>query len=203
MNKSLLLITLIAFSFNTHAQNPDGKLAKAVQKVYSEYKMYFDSSLLDKYVVLDKEKSYLVNSRTLKLKPLSRQDVQSFEFDEFSLTFAILYKGDTIRRLPACRLDTAQNLMALGTPSNPVHHGDALPPYLDLVKGKIAFDYKKLQKLLRKMKLEITGIDLKSLPAAGKKEYIWEVVTSCPDTKCRQLQVSASNGKILADTNPG
>jgi hypothetical protein len=52
------------------------------------------------------------------------------------------------------------------------------------------------------MKLEITGIDLKSLPSAeGKKEYIWEVITSCPDTKCRQLQVSASNGKILADTN--
>jgi len=202
MSKSLLLFTFIAFSLHTHAQNFDSKLSIAVQKVYSEYKMYFDSNLLSKHVVLDKEKSFLFNSRSLKLKTLSKQDLGSFEFDEFSLTFAILYKGDTIRRLPACRLDTLQNLMALGTPSNPVHHGDVLPPYLDLVKGKITFDYQKLQKMLRKMKLGITSIDLKSLPDAGNKEFVWQVTAHCPDARCRQLQISAINGKILADTNP-
>jgi hypothetical protein len=206
MKRPLLLITLIVFSFSTRAQNLESKVSKAVQKVYNEYKLYFDSSLLPKYVVLDKEKSYLVNSRTLKLKSLARLGNGSFDFDEFSLSFIFLYKGDTITHLPACRLDTFQNLMALGTPSNPVHHGDLLPPYMALVKGDINFSYKKLQSLLHKMKIETVSIDLKNQPQVtetkGKTEYMWVVTTACPEIKCREIQVSASNGKILAEIKP-
>ena len=158
MMRPLLLITLIAISFSIQAQNFNSKVSKAVQKVYSEYKLYFDSSLLNKYVVLDKERSYLVNARTQKIRSITRAD-DAFAFDEFSLTFAFVYKGDTIKRFPACRLDTYENLMALGTPSNPVRHGDLLPPYLALVKGDINFNYKKLQSLLQKMKIEPVSID--------------------------------------------
>jgi hypothetical protein len=205
MMRTLLFSALIAIAFNTRAQNHGYKLDKAIQKVYSEYKLYFDSSLLDKYVVLDKEKSYLVNSRTQKIRSIARAD-DAFAFDEFSLSFAFVYKGDTIRHLPPCRLDTFQNLMALGTPSNPIHHGDALPPYMALVKGDIAFNYKKLRGLIQKMKLETVSIDLKKLPsvseAKDKKEYMWVVTTACPEIKCRELQVSADKGKILADIMP-
>ena len=205
MMRPLLLITLIAFSFSSQAQSFNNKVSKAVQKVYSEYKLFFDSSLLDKYVVLDKEKSYLVNARTQKIKSITRAD-DAFAFDEFSLTFAFVYKGDTIKRFPACRLDTSQNLMALGTPSNPVRHGDLLPPYMALVKGDINFSYKKLQSLLQKMNIEPVSIDLKNQPQVtetkGKTEYMWVVTTACPEIKCRELQVSAANGKILADIKP-
>ncbi len=205
MMRPLLLITFIAFAFTSQSQNFNNKVSKAVQKVYSEYKLFFDSSLLDKYVVLDKEKSYLVNAGTQKIRSIVRAD-DAFAFDEFSLTFAFVYKGDTIKRFPACRLDTFQNMMALGTPSNPVHHGDLLPPYMALVKGDINFSYKKLQSLLKKMKVEPVSIDLKNQPQVaevkGKTEYMWVVTTACPDIKCRELQVSAANGKILADIKP-
>ena len=188
--RPLLLITLIAFSFNSQAQNFNNKVSKAVQKVYSEYKLFFDSSLLDKYVVLDREKSYLVNAGTQKIRSIARADD----------------KGDTIKRFPACRLDTMQNMMALGTPSNPVRHGDLLPPYMALVKGDINFSYKKLQSLLQKMNIEPVSIDLKNQPQVtevkGKTEYMWVVTTACAEIKCRELQVSASNGKILADIKP-
>lgn len=202
MIRPLLLIILIAFSFCSQAQNFNGKVSKAVQKVYSEYKLFFDSSLLDKYVVLDRERSYLVNAQTQKIRSLTRAD-DTFAFDEFSLTFAFVFKGDTIRRLPACRLDTMENLMALGTPSNPVRHGDLLPPYRALVKGDIHFSYKQLQGLLQKMKVVPVHVDLKYQPQVseikGNTEYRWVVTTSCPQIKCRELQVSAKNGKILAD----
>jgi len=201
--RPLLLIILIAFSYSTHAQSAERKLSKAVQKVYSEYKLYFDSSLLAEYIVLDKQKSYLINSGTQKIKTIALAD-DSFVFDEFSLTFAFVYKGDTVIRFPRCRLDTDQHLMALGTPGNPVRHGDALPPYMQLVKGNIKFDYKKLKTLLNKMKLETTETSLQSFDAGkeGKKEYRWVVTTSCPDLKCRQLQIAADDGKILADIKP-
>jgi hypothetical protein len=203
--KPLLFITLIAFSINSQAQNFNNKVSKAVQKVYSEYKLFFDSSLLDKYVVLDKEKSYLVNAGTQKIRSIARAD-DAFAFDEFSLTFAFVYKGDTIKRFPACRLDTMQNMMALGTPSNPIRHGDMLPPYKALVKGDINFSYKKLQNLLQKMKIEPVSIDLKYQPQVtevkGKTEYMWVITTACPEIKCRELQVSADHGKILADIKP-
>jgi len=200
--RPLHLITCIVFSLSTRAQNLDTKVSKAVQTVYAQYKLFFDSSLLMKYVVLDKTKSYLVNSQTQKIKTLALAD-DSFVFDEFSLSFAIVYKGDTIRHLPACRLDTHENLMALGTPSNPVQHGDVLPPYLELVKGNIKFDYKKLQVLLRKTQVETTAINLQNADETdGKKSYVWAVTTACPDTKCKQLQISAGNGKLLAEKNP-
>ena len=205
MIRPLLLISLIAFSFSSQAQNFNNKVSKAVQKVYSEYKLFFDSSLLDKYVVLDKEKSYLVNSGTQKIRSIARAD-DTFAFDEFSLTFAFVYKGDTIKRFAACRLDTMQNLMALGTPSNPIRHGDMLPPYMALVKGDINFSYKKLQSLLLKMKIEPVSIDLKYQPQVteikGKTEVMWVVTTACPEIKCRELQVSADKGKILSDIKP-
>ncbi|MBK8521307.1 MAG: hypothetical protein IPL54_10680 [Chitinophagaceae bacterium] len=205
MMRTLLFFTLIAFAFNTRAQNFNNKVSKAVQKVYSEYKLFFDSSLLDKYVVLDKEKSYLVNSRMQKIISIARAD-DAFTFDEFSLTFAFVYKGDTIKRFPACRLDTMQNMMALGTPSNPIRHGDMLPPYSALVKGDINYSYKKLQGLLQQMKIEPVSIDLKNQSQVtefkGKTEYRWVVTTACPEIKCRELQVSATNGKILADRKP-
>jgi hypothetical protein len=195
--RTFLFVTLFFIAFKTNAQNLNSLVSKAVQRVYTEYKMFFDSSLLTKYVVLDTKRSYLVNSQTQKIKTLAIAD-NNFAFDEFSLSFAIVYNGDTIKYLPACRLDTHENLMALGTPTNPVHHGDLLPPYLELVKGNIKFDYKKLQKLLYKMKLEATSIDLK--PAATN--YVWIVTTACPEIKCRQIQISAVNGKILADKTP-
>jgi hypothetical protein len=207
MMRPILLLSLIILSFNTQSQDFKYKVSKAVQTVYNEYKLYFDSSLLDKYIVLDNKKSYLVNSLTQKIKALALAD-NTFAFDEFSLSFIIVYNGDTIKHLPACRLDTLQNLMALGTPSNPVHHGDALPPYLELVKGNIPYNYKKLQKFLHKMKLETTHIDLKKMPSTGelseveKTGYMWVVTTACPEIKCRELQISATNGKILADKNP-
>jgi hypothetical protein len=200
--RPLLLITLIAFSFSSQAQNFNNKVSKAVQKVYSEYKLFFDSSLLDKYVVLDKEKSYLVNARTQKIRSITRAD-DAFAFDEFSLTFAFVYKGDTIKRFPACRLDTFQNLMALGTPSNPVRHGDLLPPYMALVKGDINFSYKKLQSLLQKMKIDPVSIDLKNQPQVAetksKQQYNWLVTTACPDVKCKDVVISATNGKVQSD----
>jgi hypothetical protein len=193
---------LIAFSFSSQAQNFNNKVSKAVQKVYSEYKLFFDSSLLDKYVVLDKEKSYLVNARTQKIRSITRAD-DAFAFDEFSLTFAFVYKGDTIKRFPACRLDTFQNLMALGTPSNPVRHGDLLPPYMALVKGDINFSYKKLQSLLQKMKIDPVSIDLKNQPQVAetksKQQYNWLVITACPDVKCKDVVISATNGKVQSD----
>jgi hypothetical protein len=199
MMKPLLLITLIALSFSSQSQNLDTKVLKAVQTVYNQYKLFFDSSLLDKYVILDTKKSYLVNSQTQKIKTLAIAD-NIFAFDEFSLSFAVVYNGDTIRHLPPCRLDTFQNLMALGTPSNPVQHGDLLPPYVQLAKGNIKFEYKKLKALLQNMKLEATAINLQN--ATGKQKYSWAVTTACPDIKCRQLQISATNGKILADKIP-
>jgi hypothetical protein len=202
MIRSLPLLTLIVFSVSSQAQNINNKISKAVQKVYSEYKLFFDSSLLSKYVVLDLERSYLVNAQTQKIRSIARAD-DTFAFDEFSLTFIFVYKGDTIKRFPACRLDTMQNMMALGTPSNPVRHGDLLPPYKALVKGDINFSYKKLLGLLHKMKVVPVSVDLKNQPQAtelkGKTEYMWVVSTSCPEIKCRELHVSAENGKTLAD----
>ncbi len=203
MKRISLVTLLLAIAFSIHAQTLDQKLSKAVERVYKDYKVFFDSSLLDKYVVLDKMKSYLVNSGTQKIKTIALAD-DTFVFDEFSLKFAIVYKGDTIRHLPVCRLDTRQTLMALGTPSNPVRHGDVLPPYIELVKGNIKFDYKKLKGLLNKMKLETTETDLQVLSQGkeGKNEYMWVVTTSCPDLKCRQLRIDAANGKIIADIKP-
>jgi hypothetical protein len=202
MIRSILFITGIVFSLNSQAQNLDSKVAKAVQTVYNQYKLFFDSGLLDKFVVLDTKKSYLVNSQTQKIKTLAIAD-NTFAFDEFSLSFAVVYKGDTITHLPPCRLDTFQNLMALGTPTNPIHHGDALPPYMALVKGNIKFHYKKLRSLLQKKKIEHVSIDLKNMPpvngAKNKKEYMWVVNTACAAIKCRELQIDAGNGKILAD----
>jgi hypothetical protein len=162
--------------------------------------------------VLDKTKSYLVNSRTQKIRTIARAD-SSFVFDEFSLSFVFVYKGDTITHLAPCRLDTLQTLLPLGTPGNPIRHGDVLPPYQELVKGNIPFNYKKLKKLLQQMKLEFTAVDLQSLPFGGKDktaanhageklQYMWVVTTACPEIKCRQLQISATNGKILADKYP-
>ena len=200
MKTIFLFLVLLATVYSTHAQTLDQKVSKAVQRVYDDYKLYFDSSLLSKYVVLDKMKSYLVNSGTQKVKTIALAD-DTFVFDEFSLSFAIMYKGDTIRHLPVCRLDTRETLMALGTPSNPVHHGDVLPPYMELVKGNIRFDYKKLKSLLQKKKLQTTSINLKNQPSEAKK-YMWVVTTACPEIKCSELQVSASNGKILADIRP-
>lgn len=204
MVRSLLFITLIVLSFSSQSQNLDAKVDKAVQVVYKQYSLYFDSSLLGKYVVLDKNKSYLVHSQTQKIKTLALAD-DSFVFDEFSLSFALVYKGDTIRHLPVCRLDTYGTLMALGTPTNPVQHGDVLPPYQELVKGNIKFDYKKLQMLLQQMKLEITAVNLqKSFGKAdavknGKQQYNWLVTTACPDIKCKDVLISATNGKVQAD----
>lgn len=200
MKRLLLFTTLLAAAYCTHAQTLDQKVFKAVQKVYSEYKLYFDSSLLSKYVVLDKMKSYLVNSGTQKIKTIALAD-ERFVFDEFSLSFAIVYKGDTIRYLPVCRLDTSQTLMALGTPGNPVRHGDVLPAYKELIKGNIKFDYKKLKSLLQKMKLKTTSVHLKNQPLIEKK-YMWVATTSCPEIKCRELQIDAGNGKILTDLKP-
>ena len=203
--RTFLFFSFIFIALYSNGQNSTILLSKAVQKVYNEYKLYFDSSLLDKYVVLDKTKSYLVNSRTQKIKTIVRAD-DAFAFDEFSLSFAFVYKADTIKRFPPCRLDTFQNLMALGTPSNPIHHGDALPPYLELIKGNIKFDYKKLKSLLQEMKLESVSIDLKKQSpvneAKDKREYMWVVTTACPEIKCRELKISAANGKILADMKP-
>ena len=205
MIRPLLLITFLAFSCSTRAQNLNTKVAKAVERVYAQYKLFFDSNLLSKHVVLDKTTSYLVNSQTQKIKTLAIAN-DSFVFDEFSLSFAIVYKGDTIRHLPACRLDTHENLMALGTPSNPVQHGDLLPAYLQLAKGKIKFDYKKLHAVLQKMKVEATAIDLKkytlNAESNTQQAYMWVVTTACPDMKCKVLEVSARNGKILAEKNP-
>jgi hypothetical protein len=204
MMRALLLTILIAFSFNSRAQNLDTKVSKAVATVYNQYKLFFDSSLLAKYVVPDKNKSYLVNSQTQKIKTIALAD-ESFVFDEFSLSFALVYKGDTIRHLPACRLDTHENLMALGTPTNPVQHGDVLPPYLELVKGNIKFDYKKLLVLLQDMKLEATAVNLQKTPVKAdakqnsKQQYTWLVTTACPDIKCKDVLISASNGKVQAD----
>lgn len=202
--KPFLLITLIALSFSSQSQNLGAKVDKAVQAVYIQYGLFFDSSLLGKYVVLDKNKSYLVNSQTQKIKTIALAD-NSFVFDEFSLSFAIVYKGDTIRHLPACRLDTYGNLMALGTPTNPVQHGDVLPPYLELVKGNIKFDYKKLRRLLQDMNLEATAVNLQKAPAStdakrnSKQQYNWLVTTACPEIKCKELLISAANGKVQAD----
>lgn len=203
MKKIVALTVLAALAYNAHCQSLNQKAAKAVQRVYADYKQFFDSSLLGKHVVLDKMKSYLVNSGTQKIKTIALAD-DSFVFDEFSLKFAIVYKGDTIRHLPVCRLDTMQTLMALGTPSNPTRHGDALPPYMELVKGNIKFDYKKLKRLVNKMQLETTETDLQVMNSGkdGKKEYMWVVTTSCPDIKCRVLKISANDGKIIADIKP-
>jgi hypothetical protein len=204
MKRTILFITLFAAVYCTHAQTLDQKVSQAVQRVYDDYKLFFDSSLLRKYVVLDKMRSYLVNSGTQKIKTIALAD-DSFVFDEFSLSFAVVYKGDTIRYLPVCRLDTHQTLMALGTPSNPVRHGDILPPYMELVKGKIKFDFKKLKGLLNEMKLETTEINLQVLGERSeghKIEYMWVVTTSCPDIKCRVLRIDACTGKIIADIKP-
>lgn len=198
----LLFILLFTAVCNTNAQTLDQKVSLAVQRVYEDYRQFFDSSLLSKYVVLDKMRSYLVNSSNQKIKTIALAD-DSFVFDEFSLSFAFIYKGDTIRHLPVCRLNTSQLLLALGTPSNPVRHGDGLPPYMELVKGKIKFDYKKLKKLLDKMQLQTVETDLRVFTVEdGQKEYRWVVTTACPDIKCRVLQVSADNGKIVADIKP-
>lgn len=205
MIRPLLVFILIAFSFGTQAQTLDNKVSNAVQAVYSQYRKFFDSSLLEKHVVLDRNKSYLVHSQTQKIKTIALAD-DSFVFDEFSLSFAIVYKGDTIRHLPTCRLDTYGTLMALGTPSNPVQHGDVLPPYMELVKGNIKFDYKKLMALLQKMNVEATAINLVKAPVTtesdAKQSYAWEVTTACPDIKCKQVQVSATSGKVLAEKIP-
>lgn len=203
MKRILLFTFLFAAVYNSNGQTLDKKVSLAVQRVYADYGQFFDTSLLSKYVVLDKMRSYLVNAGTQKIKTIALAD-DSFVFDEFSLKFAIVYKGDTIRHLPVCRLDTYQTLLALGTPSNPVRHGDVLPPYMELVKGNIKFDYKKLKKLLNKMQLETTETDLQVLNrnADGTNEYMWVVTTSCPELKCRVLRIDAANGKIIADIKP-
>lgn len=203
MKKILLLIYLFAAVYNANAQTLDQKLYKAVQRVYADYKQFFDSSLLSKYVVLDKMKSYLVHSSTPIIKTIALAD-DSFVFDEFSLRFAIVYNGDTVRYLPACRLDTYQTLLALGTPSNPIRHGDVLPPYMELVKGNIKFDYKKLKGLLKKMEIiaNETNLEVLNRKEDGTNEYMWVVTTSCPEIKCRVLRIDAGNGKIIADIKP-
>ena len=64
------------------------------------------------------------------------------------------------------------------------------------------FDYKKLKAFLKKNKIEANETNLQEFTTEGKKEYRWVVTTSCPDIKCRVLQISADKGKILADIQP-
>jgi hypothetical protein len=92
----------------------------------------------------------------------------------------------------------------LGTPSNPVRHGDVLPPYMELVKGNIKFDYKKLKGLLKKMEIiaNETNLEVLNRKEDGTNEYMWVVTTSCPEIKCRVLRIDAGNGKIIADIKP-
>ena len=197
MKRIFLFTALILTAYCTRAQDTGELLSKAVVKVYEEYKMFLDSSLLVKHVVLDPNKSYWVNSRNNGIRTVAR-GLDNFSFDEFSLSFAVVYKGDTIRHLPVCRLNTGLILMPLGSPGNPIRHGDVLPPYAELIKGNIAFDYKNLKKLLHKMKLEATAVNLQKHDTG----YAWLVTTSCPEIKCRQLTISATDGKILEDKNP-
>ncbi len=199
--RPLFILVFIAFSFGTRAQNLENKVAKAVQRVYADYKLYFDSNLLAKHVVLDRKKSYLIYNQTQKIKTLAIAD-DSFVFDEFNLSFAIVYKGDTIRHLPPCRLDTNGTLMALGTPTNPVKHGDLLPPYQQLIKGDIKFDYKKLVKSLQQLKMETIETDLREVNLAGTKLLVWNVTLACPEIKCRVLQFDTNEGKVVFDSKP-
>lgn len=199
MKRLLPVIAFIFFGCTTQAQTLTDKVNKAVARVYADYKQYFDSSLLAKHVVLDTKKSYLVNNQTQKIKTLAIAD-NGFTFDEFNLSFAIVYKGDTIRHLPVCRLDTTGNLMALGTPTNPVKHGDALPAYMQLVKGNIKFDYQKLMKSLQQMKLEASETDLREAVVSGNKMLIWNITTACPEIKCRVIQFDVKDGKIVFDS---
>lgn len=201
MKRLLPVIAFIVVGFTTQAQTLNEKVNSAVQRVYADYKLYFDSSLLAKHVVLDTKKSYLINNQTQKIKTLAIAD-SSFVFDEFNLSFAIVYKGDTIRHLPVCRLDTHGTLMALGTPSNPVKHGDALPAYRQLIKGNIKFDYKKLMKSLQRQKLDAFETDLREVNLNGTKTLVWNVTLACPDIKCRVLQFDAVEGKLVYDSKP-
>ena len=186
-------------------------ISRSVQRMYQEYKVFFDSSLLSKYVVLDKEKSYYRNYNTQKIRSLAKSDT-AFDFNEMVLAFAVVYLGDTLTHM-YCTMDTMLNVLPLGTPREPRQHGDILPPYEMLVKGKLAFNNKKLKGLLKTIGLENSILELhswlvqddeKSTPGnpVPKTAYVWIVFTSCPEIKCRELQVSATSGKILYDKKP-
>jgi hypothetical protein len=204
-----LFAVFIFATLYSPGQNSNRLIERSVQRVYQEYKLFFDSSLLHTNVVLDKTRSYYRNYETQKIRSLARGD-SAFAYNELLLSFAVVYLGDTITHLPACTMDTMLTLLPLGTPSNPRQHGDVLPPYEMLVKGKLAFNYKKLQRLLTEMGLANSAVELHSWPVmdeekstpgnpVSKTAYVWIVVTSCPEIKCRELQISASSGKILYD----
>ena len=206
--RAFLFIAFVFVTTHCSGQTSNNLISRSVQRMYNDYKVFFDSSLLSKHVVLDKTKSYYRNYNTQKIRSLVWSD-SAFDFNEMVLAFAVVYLGDTLTYM-YCTMDTMLNVLPLGTPHEPRQHGDILPPYEMLVKGNLAFDNKKLRKLLSKMGLENSRLELHSWPVqddekstpgnpVSKTEYVWIVFTPCPEIKCRELQVSATSGKILYD----
>ena len=200
MYRLLHIFFVLLISGNSRAQSVSPLLDKAVKAMYSEYKVFFDSSLLDDYIKLDTERTYYLLSTEQKIRSVKRE-LDGFVYDGFNLSFVMVYEGDTLTRMNAL-IDTSMNIIPLGTPGNPRRHGDVLPPYLELVKGNIGFNYKKLKGKMATMKITIASTELHAWPNKnGKPGFAWKVISACPQLDCRRIEVSAKNGKILADTD--
>lgn len=199
MRTGIFFIAFVLLCFTAQAQPTPPVVQRAIKIIFSEYSQFMDSTMLVSHLKLDPEKSYFVNYGSQKISSF-RKYQHNFIYDEFSLSFVLIYKNDTLARL-GCRFDTSLNLMPLGTPTNPSRHGDILPPYAELIKGKLGFDYKKLRKRLKELHIESSGTELIARTSDVKEEtYIWKVTTACPEVNCRRIEISAINGKLLSDT---
>ncbi|MBL0055977.1 MAG: hypothetical protein IPP31_07210 [Chitinophagaceae bacterium] len=190
----------LCLGLTCRAQEANKLIPKSVNLVYEEYKTFFDSNLLGKHVILDSSRSYFMNSGTQKIRAITRM-TDDFAFDGMNLSFAIVYKGDTLTHLTAL-VARELILVPLGSPGNPRRHGDILPPYLELVKGRLGFDYKQIKQWLSAQKLEGSNIELVARPADPKDPVAWKLTRACPEVRCPQLEISAMNGKILSGEPP-
>lgn len=183
----------------SNGQEAKKLIPRSVRLVYDEYKTFFDSNLLDKHLILDSSRSYFMNSATQKIRSVTRM-TDDFSFDGLSLSFAFVYQGDTLTHLNAL-VARELILVPLGSPGNPRRHGDILPPYLELVKGRLGFDYRQLKQWLSDRKLEGYNTELVARPADPKDTVAWKLTRACPEVQCPQLEISAMSGKILDDNS--
>jgi len=199
MRTGIFFIAFVMLCFTAQSQPTPPLVQKAIKIIFAEYGQFMDSNMLVKHLKLDPERSYYVNYRTQQISAIPKYR-KNFIYDEFTLSFVLIYKNDTLAWL-GCRFDTSLNLMALGTPENQRRHGDILPPYAELIKGKLGFDYKKLRKRLKELHIVSSATELIARTSDVKEEtYVWKVITSCPEVYCRRIEISAINGKLLADT---
>lgn len=208
--KHLLPIVFLTTVSICKGQGSDANLfVKCKERALEYFTTGADSSTIAKHLQFDLSKSSYVNRTKNIYLPIS-QIKDSSNVDGIQLAYVLLYKGDTLRNI-YCEFDTACHL--INRLPHPSSFRPLIEPYLALFKGKLAFDYKKLMVKLKAIDLQpshVKSIELLHRPVidrtktigkyySTKSQYYWVIFTDCPESKCRQLEISATTGQILAD----